>query len=182
MFERRQAPVTTKRAWYRQNVVVGVLIVFILLSALASAYTFAALFQTRRVLRAQLETAVTKIAEAREQTIHYEFPVQQSFPFSTTIDLNETIDVPINISVPIRQQINVPVEVPLLGPVELPVTLNFDVPVSTTVTVPIDKQIPINTSVDLNTTIPLDIDLGQEPLGNVLRDLEDALRELLTQF
>ena len=93
-----------------------------------------------------------------------------------------TAGVPINSTVPIRQTITVPVEVPVVGSVELPVNLNFDVPVSTTVTVAIKKQIPIATNVDLNTNIPLTLDLGQPPLGDVLRNLENTLRELLRQL
>ena len=174
--------ITPARVWRRQNVVVTVLSIFVILSSLASAYTFAAVYQTRRLLRAQLETAVSQIAEARKQTINYDFPVQQSFPIRTTIQLNESIDVPINTTVPIKQQIMVPVEVPLVGPVELPVTLDLTVPVSTTVSVVIDKQIPIATEVDLDTNIPLSIDLSQPPMGDVLRTFENALREVLAQF
>ncbi len=59
----------------------------------------------------------------------------------------------------------------------MPVNLNFDGPVSTTVSVTINKDIPISTSVDLNTEIPLDIDLGQPPLGDTPRRLEEALAD-----
>jgi hypothetical protein len=182
MVKRRRSRVTIMRVWARENVLTLVLCVFILLSMLVNAYTFAVVYQTRRLLRAQLETAVTNLAAARKQTIHYEFPIQQSFPFSTTVQLNESLDVPIHTTVPIRQKISVPVDVPVVGTVDLPVDLNFDVPVSTTVTVAIKKQIPISTSVDLNTNVPINLDLGQAPLGDVLRSLEDRLRAILAQF
>jgi hypothetical protein len=138
--------------------------------------------RVRDILRAQLETATQQIGAARQQTVHYDFPVQQSFPVSTTIQLNELFEVPISTTVPIRQRITVPVDVPVLGRVDLPVELNLDVPVSTTVSIAVDKQIPISTSVELDTNIPLDIDLGQPPLGDVLRELENRLSELLEQL
>ncbi len=178
----RQTPqqdVNVRRLWSRQNVITLVLSVFILLSTIMSALTLGAVWRVRDVVRAQLQTASTQISAARQQTVHYDFPIQQSFPVSTTVQLDETIDVPIDTTVPIRQNITVPVDVPVLGRIELPVEINMDVPVSTTVTVVINKEIPISTSVDLNTNIPLELDLGQPPLGDVLRELEESLRELL---
>ena len=182
MPERRRGPLTVARVWARQNVLITVLIIFILLSTLLNALTFGAIYRLRDVVRAHLNVAATQIGQARQQTIHYDFPIQQSFPVSTTVQLDEQIDVPINTTVPIRQNITVPVEVPVVGRVEMPVELNFDVPVSTTVTVAINKQIPIATDVNLDTNIPLELNLGQPPLGDVLRDLEERLRELLRQL
>jgi hypothetical protein len=60
--------------------------------------------------------------------------------------------------------------------------LNFDVPVSTTVRVALKKSVPISTSVNLDTKFPLKFDLSQPPLGDVLRSLADALRDILAQF
>lgn len=171
--------VNVGRIWTRQNVITLVLSVFIVLSTIMSALTLGSVWRVRDVLRAQLEAASDQIGAARLQTVNYDFPIQQSFPISTTVQLNETLDVPIIMSVPIRQSIIVPVEVPVIGQIDLPVELNLDVPISTTVQVAIDKQIPIATSVDLNTSIPLEINLSQPPLGDVLQELEDTLRELL---
>ncbi|HSH81516.1 MAG TPA: hypothetical protein VLA19_23550 [Herpetosiphonaceae bacterium] len=182
MAERRRGAVTVGRVWARSNVVTLVLILFILLSTLLNALMLGAIYRIREVVRGHLTAAVTQVSEARRQKVHYDFPINQSFPISTTIQLNETLDVPIDLTVPIQQSISVPVEVPLVGRVELPVELDFDVPISTTVTVAVDKQIPISTAVDLNTDIPLEIDLGQPPLGNVLERLEETLRELLDQM
>ncbi len=178
----RQTPqrdVNVRRIWSRQNVIVLVLGIFIVLSTIMSALTLGAVWRVRDVVRAQLQTASAQISAARQQTVRYDFPIQQSFPVSTTVLLDETLDVPIDTIVPIRQNITVPVEVPVLGQIELPVEINMDVPVSTTVTVAINKEIPISTSVDLNTSIPIELDLGQPPLGDVLRELEESLRELL---
>ncbi len=182
MFAPRSNRLSLTRTWARSNVLTIVLIIFILLSILLNAFTFAAIYQLRRIVRTQLDTAVVQLGEASRQTIRYDFPIQQTFPVSTTIELNESLDVPIDTVVPIRQRVNVPVEVPVLGSIELPVQLDLDVPVSTTVTVAIDKQIPIETDVDLNTTIPLEINLGEGAIGDVLRELEEALRNLREQL
>ncbi len=177
MHKRRQSRVTTFRVWARQNVVTTVLVVFIILSTILNALTIGAIYRVREVLRAQLQTATRNIGEVRQQTISYDFPVKQSFPINTTIDLNETLEIPINMSVPIREQITVPV-----GPIEFPVDLNFDVPISMTVPIEVNREIPIQTTVDLDTTIPVQFDLGQPPLGDVLQRLEETLRELLDQL
>ena len=182
MPNRRRKPLTLEQIQTRSNIVSVVLTVFIILSTILSALTFGAVYRVREILRAQLETATEQIGTARQQTVYYDFPLQQSFPVSTTVQLNETLDVPVDTIVPVRQSIMVPVEVPVVGRVELPVELDFDVPVSTTVTVVITKEIPIETSVDLNTSIPLEIDLAQPPLGDVLRELQEALEELLGQL
>ena len=182
MFEPRRSRMTLTRAWARSNVLTIVLIIFILLSMLLNAFTFAAIYQLRRIVRTQLETAATQVGEAYKQTIRYDFPIDQTFPISTVVELNETLDVPIDTVVPIRQNISVPVEIPVIGSVELPVQINMDVPVSTTVTVAIDKQIPIETEVDLNTNIPLEFNLGEGAIGDVLRELEKALLDLRAQL
>jgi hypothetical protein len=177
MRNRRQSAITPFRIWARQNVIIIVLSAFILLSTLLNALTLGALYRVRDVLRAQLNTATQNVAQIRTQTVHYDFPIKQSFPISTTIDIDETLNVPVNMKVPIRQQVTVPV-----GPVSFPVDLNFDVPISTTFPVKFQRQIPVRTNIDLNTTIPIDLDLKQGSLGDVLRKLEESLRQLLAQL
>lgn len=177
MHMRRPSRVTTFRVWARQNVIIIVLSVFILLSTLLNALTIGALFRVREVLQAQLTTATQNVAQIRTQTMHYDFPIKQSFPISTTIQIDETLDVPVNLKVPIRQQVTVPV-----GPVSFPVDLNFDVPISTTFPVKFQRQLPIRTNIDLDTNIPIELDLKQGSLGEILRKLEESLRQLLAQL
>ncbi len=182
MGRRPRRPLTLARAWARSNVVTIVLIIFILLSTLLNAIMLGSIYRIREVVRAQLETATDGISAARQQTVHYDFPIDTTFPISTTVHINETLDVPINMTVPIDREITVPVEMPLLGQVELPVDLDFEVPISTTVSFQVDREIPISTNIDLDTEFPLELDLSQPPLGDVLKRLEDALRELLEQM
>ncbi len=173
----RDYPVTTRRTWGRQNVIVAVLSIFIILSTLLSAGTLLAVYRVREVLRAQLQAAATNVGDISKQTIRYDFPINQRFPISTSIDVNETISVPISMTVPVRENVIVPV-----GPVEFPVPLNIDVPISTTITVPIKRRLPITTDVELDTTIPLEVNLQQSPVGDVLRRLQQSLEELLRQL
>ncbi len=168
---------TPRRSWSRLNVVTVVLSIFILLSTLLSAFTLGAVWRVRDIVRAQLQAAAVNVGELRQQTIRYEFPLKQSFPISTSIQVDETFQVPIRIVVPIREQVTVPV-----GPVNFPVDLNIDVPISTTVPVQIRRELPIHTNVDLDTTIPLEVNLRESPVSQVLQDLEEALRELLGQL
>ncbi len=177
MQKRRNVPITDARVWARENVITIVLAVFIIFSMLLNALTIGAVYRVREVLRAQLQTATQNVEEFRKQSVRYDFPIKQSFPINTSVQIDETLTIPINMSVPIRQKITVPV-----GPVDFPVDLNFDVPISTTVPVRINRQIPITTSVDLDTSIPLELNLGQPPLGDLLRKLEQTLNDLLRQL
>jgi hypothetical protein len=174
MHEHRRPQITRYRIWARENVITVVLSIFIILSMLLNALTIGAVYRVREVLRAQLETATRNLAEVRKQSLHYDFPVKQNFPISTSVQINETIDVPINMTVPIRQQITVPV-----GPVDFPVNLNFNVPISTTIPIKINRQVPIKTSIALDTNVPLELNLAQPPVGDILRRLQEALQALL---
>jgi hypothetical protein len=169
---RRRVPVYT-----RQNIITTVLIVFILLSTIVNALTLGAVYRVRQVLRGQLEAATRNVAAVREQTFRYDIAVDETFPISTTVHIDERLDIPINMQVPIREQVTVPI-----GPIEFPVDLNMDVPISTTVPVHIVRDLPVSTSIDLRTDVPIEIDLGQAPIGDVLKELENALRELLEQL
>lgn len=173
----RQERVPSGRMWARQNVIVLVLSIFIIFSTLLSAVTLLAVYRVRVVLRGQLEAAARNVGELRQQTIRYDFPINQGFPINTVVQLDETLNIPIDMKVPIRQNITVPV-----GPVEFPVALNFDVPISTTVPVRIKRDIPVHTNVELNTKIPLEVNLGASQAGDVLRKLQEALEALLKQL
>ena len=177
MREHDRPRITRYQIWARENVITIVLSIFIILSVLLNALTIGAVYRVRQVLRAQLETATSNLAAVRKQSIHYDFPVKQNFPIDTSVQINETIDVPVNMSVPIRQQITVPV-----GPVDFPVNLNFNVPISTTIPVKINRQVPIKTSIALDTNVPVELNLSQPPIGDVLRRFQETLQSLLNSL
>src|SRR5215212_22174 len=87
MTYRPDKDVNVGRIWTRQNVITLVLSIFIIASTIMSALTLGSVWRVRDVLRAQLQAASDKIGEARQETVNYDFPIQQSFPISTTIQL-----------------------------------------------------------------------------------------------
>lgn len=173
----QQHPLTLARVWVRGNVITTVLIVFILLSLLLHAATIGALLRVRSITNRQLELSASELARVRQQKVSYNFPIDQSFPIDTTVTISETISVPLNISVPINETVRIPLDTPA-GTFDFDVPLNLTIPVSETVEIPINKQIPFNTEVPIRTEIPIDIDLSQPPLGDILQQFEDALRDL----
>lgn len=175
--QRDRQPLNPAFIWMRENVITTVLAVFIVLSLLLHVLTLGALFRVREITARQLDLSSTRLAEVRQQKIRYDFPVDQTFPISTTFPISETVSVPIRINVPISRTITVPIDT-VAGTFNFDVPLNFTVPVSDTVDVPIRKQIPFRMDIPIKTQFPVDIDLSEPPLGDVLKQFEDALRKL----
>jgi hypothetical protein len=176
MSDKRQ-PITLARVWVRSNIITTVLIVFILVSFVIHAITLGALFRIRDSTSAQLEISADQLARVRQQRVRYDFPIDQTFRLDTTVTISETVSVPLNINVPIRETIALPVETPL-GTYTFDVPLDFSVPVSDTIEVPIQRDIPFQADIPINTELPVDINLSDPPLGDILKQFEDALREL----
>lgn len=175
--DRRSERITVARLWMRENIITTVLIVFILLSLLLHALTLGALFRVRSIIQRQLDISVAQLAQVRQQSVRYNFPVDQTFTIDTTVAVSETVSVPLSIDVPIQQEVTIPIDTPF-GPVPITVPLDMTVPVSETVEVPINKQLPFRADIPIQTNIPIDIRLGEPPLGDVLRQFEEALLEL----
>lgn len=175
--ERRRQPLTLARIWMRSNIISTVLIVFILLSLLLHAATIGALVRVRGTVQRQLDISTAQLAQVRQQKVRYNFPIDQTFTIDTTIAISETVMVPIVIDVPIKETLSVPIDTPL-GPLPITVPLDLTVPISETVEVPIAKQLPFKADIPIQTEIPIDIDLSQPPLGDILQQFQDALRDL----
>lgn len=174
---REQASITLARVWMRENIITTVLIIFLVLSLLLHALTIGALMRVRGIINQQLDLSVTQMAQVRQQKIRYTFPVDQTFAIDTTVAISDTVTVPIRITVPIKQTVTLPVQT-ALGTFNVDVPLDFTVPVSDTVQVPINKQIPLKTNIPIKTDIPVDLNLNEPPLGDILKQFEDALRAL----
>lgn len=181
MIEEQPNALTLTRVWIRSNIITTVLGVFILISLLVHLATILALLRVRDIVRLQLESAAAQVAEAHQQQIHYDFPIKQSLPFSTTISINETLEVPIQESFPIKQTFNLPIDI-AGNTFTLPIPIDTTIPISTTVQVPINRDIPFATTINVDTTVPLDLDLSQPPLGNLLERVEQSLRDLLAKL
>ncbi len=174
---RRSQRLTLARVWMRENVIVTVLSIFILLSLLLHALTLGALIRVRGIVQRQLDISAEQMATVRQQKIRYNFPVDQTFTIDTTIAISETVIVPLSIEVPISETVTLPIDTPF-GQVPISVPLNLSVPISDTVEVPINKDIPFRTDIPIKTKIPIDISLSEPPLGDILRQFEEALQDL----
>jgi hypothetical protein len=177
MAERQRTTISPNLIWSRQNVITAVLATFIILSLLLHAYTIFSLLRVRRIVSTQLDVSADQVAQLRQQEVEYTFPVSRTFTIDTTVAVSETVDVPVNLTVPISETLTVPISTPV-GSVELPVPINFTVPISDSITVPINKDIPFRTEVPISTTIPVELTLGEPPVGEVLQQLEEGLRDL----
>lgn len=170
-------PITIARVWVRENVITAVLLGFIVLSLVIHAITIGALLRVRATTSRQLELSAEQLARVRQQKVRYDFPIDQRFPIDTTVTISDTVSVPLSLNVPIKQTVTLPLETPA-GTFDFDVPIDITVPISDTVTIPINKQIPFKTEVPIRTEIPIDIDLSAAPLGDILKQFEDALREL----
>lgn len=175
--QRRQRQSSVARMWAEQNSLTKALIIFILLSLLLHLLTIGTLFRVRRTVSHQLDISADQLSQVRQQAVQYDFPIDQTIALDTTIAISEVVTVPLTISVPIKQTIMLPVDTPA-GKLKFPVPLDFTVPVSDTVEVPIRKDLPIRAEIPINTDIPLELDLNDSPIGDILKYLEDKLREL----
>ncbi|GAC1536446.1 MAG: hypothetical protein NVS4B8_06760 [Herpetosiphon sp.] len=180
---KQEETVTLSRVWVRENIITITLALFIVLSLLLHAATLLSLWRIRDVVHLQLQAAASQIHEAQLQQVHYDFPIKQSFPFATSIVISETVDVPIQDSFPIKQRFTVPFDLnsilPGAGTISIPIPIDVSIPVSTTLHVPIQKTIPFRTTIDVNTTVPFELNLGQPPLGDLLRRIEASFQSLL---
>jgi hypothetical protein len=202
---RRQRQWLAAPVWVRQNILTTVLIIFILLSLLLHLLTIGALLRVRHVVSRHLDISADQLSRVRQQEVRYDVPVDQMFSLDTTIAISETMGVPLSISVPIKQTIRLPVHVsvpikqtirlPINTPIrrfEFPVPIDMTVPISDTVEVPIDmtvpvsgtievpirREVPVKAEIPIDTVIPFELDLNDSPIGDILKQLEDNLREL----
>ncbi len=173
----RRVPVSLALVWARSNVISLVLAIFIVVSLALQAATIIGLLRIRNTTARQLDVSANDIARLRQQSVTYNFPVDQTVSLDTTIAINRTIDIPINLTVPISETLSVPIETPL-GAFNIDVPLNLEVPISETVSVTIDEDIPVSADVPIKTEIPVAIKLGDPPLGDIFRQFEEALRTL----
>jgi hypothetical protein len=175
--ERPPRGLTLGRVWIRQNRLMTTLIIFILISLLLHALTIGSLVRIRNTVSRQLDISVAQLARIRQQRVHYDLPVEQTFMLNTTFPISETISVPLSMTVPISQTIELPVNTPV-GRVNLDVPLDFTVPITDEVDVLIERQIPVQAEIPIETDIPIDFALDEPPLGEILEQLEQGLRDL----
>ncbi len=119
-------------------------------------------------------------------------PVQVPMYGEATIQVPIRADIPVklDIEVPVDKQIPVKTTIPVSFPISetLPVDINMTIPVKmdipvhmpveTEVTGPLSQTVPVNVQVPLAMDVPVDIAIGDTPLGEHLRSLGDELRKI----
>ncbi len=169
----RRGRITLAQVWVRQNILTTVLIIFIVLSLLLHVLTIGALFRVRLIVNRQLDVSADQLARVRQQEISYMLPIDQTFWLDTTIAVDETVTVPLDLTVPISDTLSLPI-----SEFELQIPLYITVPISDTVDVPLNGRIPVRAEVPINTEVPIQLQVDNSPFGDILKQLEDGLREL----
>ena len=191
--------------WGRQHVLTTVVISGLLGSVLLHLLTLGALVRVRQSVSRQLDRSADQLAQLRLQEVGYEVPVDLLVPLDTTIAISDTVTVPVRMTVPIEQTLRLPIQLalpieqtirlPITTPIrrfEVPVRLAMTVPVSATIAVPlattvpvsgtievpIRRDVPIQAEIPIDTVIPVKLNLNDAPSGDMLKQLEDTLREL----
>lgn len=173
----RRVPVSLALVWARSNVITVVLASFIVISLGLQTLTIIGLLRVRNTTARQLEVSANDIARLRQQSVSYNFPIDQTVPLDTTVEIKRTVEIPINLTVPISETLEVPISTPF-GSFDIDVPLQLEVPISETVSVTIDEDVPVSADVPVKTEIPIAIRLGDPPLGDIFRQFEEALRTL----
>lgn len=126
-------------------------------------------------------------------------PVSQTVPVSITVLFEDVVEVPIQEIIPINTTVVVPVTIPVIGQLvdleipivtNIPIDLNVEVPISKTipvdtsipvvfdVDVPVQSDVPIEAVVPVNMEIPVIVPLDEFGLGELIAQIEQALRDL----
>lgn len=167
------------RAWHY-----WLLWVVALLSLIMSALLLAGLIDFRLKARQQVQDAAVllgglelenfDLAVAVDETLTvsttvpfsdtFTVPISATVPVSTSILFEDNISVPINTIIPVNTNINVPIEIPVVGALNVPFPISTNIPVNLNVNVPISKDVPIQLDipVDLLIDVPIQSDIPIE--------------------
>ncbi len=176
------------------KVAITILTILVLASLALNGYLIWQLFQVQTQVRQtvrqvgpeiqeSLDKAISDLESFEQTELEFNIAVQQDFPIDTEIPFNETINVPIQMTVPISDVIDTVVSLDLLGtgvPLEVPIVVpvNIDIPIDNTVTVPINRSIPISVTVPLDVEVPIAVDLQESEIGGYLGQMREGLEAL----
>ncbi len=110
---------------------------------------------------------------------NFSVPIRGDIPVKLNVTIPVEQDFPIHADIPVQFPISetLPVAIDWTVPVDLDIPLRL--PVKTTVIVPFSRTIPIRVDVPLALDAPIDIAIGETPLGATLRELAERLRLLI---
>jgi len=156
----------------------------LLISLAALALGGLAYYQASLLRRGTLE-AVTQtraaLATFPGQTV--EVPIiQETFPISAQIPIREKFEVPIHTTLPISTDVEVPLNIPLLGERRISIPIRANVPIHVEVVIPISRTLSVETSLAVNLQVPVRIDLEELGIEGLLERLDARLAEVERQL
>ncbi len=167
--------------------VVGPLLVALslLISLAALAVGGTAYYKATRLQRGMLE-AVTQtraaLASLPGQTVEVPIHIQETFPISAQIPIREKFAVPIHTVLPISTDVEVPLNIPLLGERRISVPIKADVPIHIEVVVPISRTLAVETSLPVDIRVLVQIDLETLGIEGLVKGVDVRLAEVERQL
>lgn len=159
-----------------------ILLVLLTVSLTVHALTITQLLQVRTLLRDQISQLAEGVGNAKQQTLSYNLPINQTFPVELDVPVRESMDIPIQTEVRITETINLPLDTGIAGTIVVPIPIDVTVPVNTTVPFELDQTVHISTTVPIQFDVPITIELDTPPFGTYLDQVRQSLLTLLERF
>jgi len=163
---------------FAQPVAITLALLLATAALVLTALMFHGLLQVQQQGLAAIQETRAALAELSDQTITASVPISHTFPIQADVPLQQEFQVPIQTTIPISTLARVPIEVPLFGTRQLSVPVEAQIPVDLDVVIPIDQTIRVTTAVTLNTEVPIEFQVSELGLGEILEKLDEALLRL----
>jgi hypothetical protein len=112
---------------------------------------------------------------------NFSVPIRGDIPVKLNVTIPVEQDFPIHADIPVQFPISETLSVAIDWTVPVDLDIPLRLPVKTTVIVPFSRTIPIRVDVPLALDAPIDIAIGETPLGATLRELAERLRLLIDE-
>jgi hypothetical protein len=141
--------------------------------ALAGALVYG--WATARRVAGEAATALDAFAD---QTITYQFRLNQTVPVRAEVPFEETLMVPVRRDLDINTTVTVSQELPVIGQVTFDVPIRANIPVSFEIPFVISQTFPVQADVPLNLEIPVELPIRDTPLKPAIDALSRPLKDL----
>jgi hypothetical protein len=125
-----------------------------------------------------IATARTGLVGVSDFVIDTTVPIQQTFPIYAEVPLEQEFSVPIQTEIPISTVVEVPIQIPVLGTRVIEVPVDTSVPIDLQVVIPVSQTVSVDTSVTLDTEVPVNLELEDLGLNEILDQVDAALQLL----
>ena len=130
-------------------------------------------------VRQQASVAFTQAADAlgtiQGGDIEYLVKIDEQVPIALDVPVKFTVTIPIEKTLPINTLVNVPVEIPLIGPRTISIPIQTTIPIKFDVEVPIDETVPVNADIPVHFAVPVRIKIADTPFGEGLGEFQSVL-------